>query len=60
MIKIWTDGDYQDLTEEQYREQFGGGADTETLQIKPTTEDRLTALEAAVADLALMSVQENS
>lgn len=26
---------------------------------KPTAEERLAALEAAVADLALMSVQEN-
>lgn len=57
MIKVLIDGVYKDLTEEEYKAQFGG--DVEAPAPEPTEEERLAALEAAVADLALMSVQEN-
>ena len=57
MIKVFVDGVYKDLTEDEYKAQFGGDAEAPTPE--PTAEERLAALEAAVADLALMSVQEN-
>lgn len=58
MIKVLIDGVYKDLTEEAYKAQFGG-EETDALRPEPTAEERLAALEAAVADIALMSVQEN-
>lgn len=57
MINIYVDGDYKALTEEEYEAQFGGDAEVPTPE--PTAEERLAALEAAVAEIALMSVQEN-
>lgn len=57
MIKIFVDGVYKEFTPEEYEAQFGG--DVEAPRPEPTAEERLAALEAAVADLALMSVQEN-
>ncbi|GEM_PF-4481484 len=54
MIKIWSDGDYQDITEEQFREQLG--VEAEATPSEPTAEERLSALEAAVADLALQNL----
>ena len=57
MIKVFIDGVYKEVTPEAYEAQFGG--DVEAPRPEPTAEERLAALEAAVADLALMSVQEN-
>ena len=57
MIKVFVDGVYNEFTPEEYEAQFGG--DVEAPRPEPTAEERLAALEAAVADLALMSVQEN-
>ena len=57
MIKVFVDGVYKEFTPEEYEAQFGGDAEAPTPE--PTAEERLAALEAAVADLALMSVQEN-
>lgn len=57
MIKVFVDGVYKEFTPEEYEAQFGG--DVEASTSEPTAEDRLAALEAAVADLALMSVQVN-
>ncbi len=57
MIKVFVDGVYKEFTPEEYEAQFGG--DVEAPRPEPTAEERLAALEAAVADLALMSVQEN-
>lgn len=54
MINIYVDGDYKALTEEEYEAQFGG--DVEAPTPEPTAEDRLAALEAAVADLALKNI----
>ena len=57
MIKVFVDGVYKEFTPEEYEAQFGG--DVEAPRPEPTAEERLAALEAAVADLALISVQEN-
>ncbi len=57
MIKVFVDGVYKEFTPEEYEAQFGG--DVEAPRPEPTAEERLAALEAAVADLALMSVQVN-
>ena len=57
MIKVFVDGVYNEFTPGEYEAQFGG--DVEAPRPEPTAEERLAALEAAVADLALMSVQEN-
>lgn len=57
MIRVFVDGVYKEFTPEEYEAQFGG--DVEAPRPEPTAEERLAALEAAVADLALMSVQEN-
>lgn len=57
MINIYVDGDYKALTKEKYEAQFGGDAEAPTPE--PTAEERLAALEAAVAEIALMSVQVN-
>lgn len=57
MIKVFVDGVYKEFTPGEYEAQFGG--DVEAPRPEPTAEERLAALEAAVADLALMSVQEN-
>lgn len=57
IIKVFVDGVYKEFTPEEYEAQFGG--DVEAPRPEPTAEERLAALEAAVADLALMSVQEN-
>lgn len=54
MINIYVDGDYKALTEEEYEAQFGGDAEVPTPE--PTAEERLAALEAAVADLALQNL----
>ena len=54
MIKVLIDGVYKDLTEEEYTAQFGG--DVEATPTEPTAEQRLAALEAAVADLALKNI----
>lgn len=54
MSKVYIDGDYKVLNDEEYKAQFGG--DVEAPTPEPTAEERLAALEAAVADLALMSV----
>lgn len=54
MINIYVDGDYKALTEEEYEAQFGGDAEAPTPE--PTAEERLAALEAAVADLALQNL----
>ena len=54
MIKVFVDGVYKDLTEDEYKAQFGG--DVEARTPKPTAEERLAALEAAVADLALQNL----
>ena len=56
MIKVFIDGVYKEFTLEAYEAQFGG--DVEAPTPEPTAEERLAALEAAVADIALMSVQE--
>lgn len=57
IIKVFVDGVYKEFTPEEYEAQFGG--DVEAPRPEPTAEERLAALEAAVADLALMSVQVN-
>ena len=57
MIKVFVDGVYKEFTLEEYEAKFGGDVEAQTPE--PTAEERLAALEAAVADLALMSVQEN-
>ena len=57
MIKVFVNGVYKEFTLGEYEAQFGG--DVEAPTPEPTAEERLAALEAAVADLALMSVQEN-
>ena len=57
VIKVFVDGVYKEFTPEEYEAQFGG--DVEAPRPEPTAEERLAALEAAVADLALISVQEN-
>lgn len=54
MIKVFVDGIYKDLTEDEYKAQFGG--DVEVPTPEPTAEERLAALEAAVADLALKNI----
>lgn len=54
MIKVFVDGVYKDLTEDEYKAQFGGDAEVPTPE--PTAEERLAALEAAVADLALKNI----
>ena len=54
MIKVLIDGVYKDLTEEEYTAQFGG--DVEATPTEPTTAERIAALEAAVADLALQNL----
>lgn len=56
MIKVFVDGVYKEFTPEEYEAQFGG--DVEAPRPEPTAEERLAALEAAVAEIALMSVQE--
>ena len=57
MIKVFVDGVYKEFTPGEYEAQFGG--DVEAPRPEPTAEERLAALEAAVAYLALMSVQVN-
>lgn len=57
MSKVYIDGDYRDMSDEEYKAKFGNV--TEEPRPEPTAAERLAALEAAVADLALMSVQEN-
>lgn len=54
MIDIYIDGDYKAITEEDYKAQFGCDAEAPTPE--PTAEERLSALEAAVADLALQNL----
>ena len=54
MIKVFVDGVYKDLTEDEYKAQFGG--DVEAPRPEPTAEERLAGLEAAVADLALQNL----
>lgn len=51
MIKVFVDGVYKEFTPEEYEAHFGG--DVEAPTHEPTAEERLAALEAAVADLAL-------
>ena len=54
MSKVYIDGDYKVLNDEEYKAQFGG--ETEVPPSEPTAEERLAALEAAVADLALQNL----
>ena len=54
MIKVFVDGVYKEITPEEYEAQFGG--DVEAPRPEPTAEERLDALEAAVADLALQNL----
>ena len=54
MSKVYIDGDYKVLNDEEYKAQFGGDAEAPTPE--PTAEERLAALEAAVADLALQNL----
>lgn len=54
MIKVFVDGVYTEFTPEEYEAQFGG--DVEAPRPEPTAEERLAALEAAVADLALQNL----
>ena len=54
MIKVFIDGVYKEFTLEAYEAQFGG--DVEAPTPEPTAEERLAALEAAVADLALQNL----
>lgn len=54
MTKCWIDGDYKDMTDEEYKAQFVGDVEAQTPE--PTAEERLSALEAAVADLALQNL----
>lgn len=54
MIKVFVDGVYKEFTPEEYEAQFGG--DVEAPRPEPTAEERLAALEAAVADLALQNL----
>lgn len=54
MIKVFVDGVYKEFTPEEYEAQFGG--DVEATRPEPTAEERLAALEAAVADLALQNL----
>lgn len=56
MPKVYKDGQYITMTEEDYAEQY---PQPEMPPSEPTDAERIAALEAAVADLALMSVQEN-
>lgn len=54
MIRVFVDGVYKEFTPEEYEAQFGG--DVEAPTPEPTAEERLAALEAAVADLALKNI----
>ncbi len=54
MIKVFVDGVYKEFTPEEYEAKFGG--DVEAPRPEPTAEERLAALEAAVADLALQNL----
>lgn len=54
MIKVFVNGVYKEFTPEEYEAQFGG--DVEAPTPEPTAEERLSALEAAVADLALQNL----
>ena len=54
MIKVFVDGVYKEFTPEEYEAHFGG--DVEAPTPEPTAEERLAALEAAVADLALKNI----
>lgn len=51
MIKCYIDGEYKDLTQEEYERMFGKEPEQEPQP--PTDTQRLEALEKAVADLAL-------
>lgn len=51
MIKCYIDGEYKDLTQEEYERMFG--KEPEQTTQPPTDTERLEALEKAVADLAL-------
>lgn len=55
MIDVCINGDYKKITDEEYEVQFGG-AETDVPSQEPTSEERLAALEAAVADLALQNL----
>lgn len=55
MPKVYKDGEYIDLTDEEYAEQYPQPEQSETENV-PTETERLVALEAAVADLALQNL----
>lgn len=55
MPKVYKDGEYIDLTDEEYAEQYPQPEQSETENV-PTETERLAALEAAVADLALQNL----
>lgn len=54
MSKVYIDGNYSELSEEEYKAKFGNV--TEEPSPEPTAEERLAALESAVADLALQNL----
>lgn len=53
MPKVYKDGQYITMTEEDYAEQY---PQPETPPSEPTDAERIAALEAAVADLALQNL----
>lgn len=55
MIKVFVDGVYKDLTEDEYKAQFGGDAEVPTPE--PTAEERLAVLEA-VSSIAFVMLAE--
>lgn len=56
MPTVYKDGQYITLTEEDYAEQY---PQPEMPPSEPTDAERIAALEAAVAELALKEVQSN-
>ena len=52
MPKVYKDGEYIDLTDEEYAEQYPQPEQSETENV-PTETERIAALEAAVAEIAL-------
>ena len=57
MIKVLVDTDYKSFTPEEYAAQF---PEPEVSPQPPTNAQRIAALEAAVAELALKEVQSNA
>ena len=53
MPKVYKDGEYIDLTDEEYAEQYPQPEHQSEAESVPTATERIAALEAAVAEIAL-------